>query len=216
MASLSIDGGPVSIATSAAAWADVPAEPRPGSLGTGGATQLGLSTAEGLIRLYSRFAAKGIGSAWGVIRHAVDRWMGNAGSTRPHAARRRWRALARRELALGHTSRLRVIATAIDGIAARMRRGGRLIYVGAGTSGRLGVLDAAECPATFGTSPGQVVGVIAGGASALAGAIEDAEDDEDNGARQIADLDVRAEDSVVGITASGRTPFVLGALREAR
>ncbi len=108
------------------------------------------------------------------------------------------------------------IAQAIDAIAERMRRGGRLIYVGAGTSGRLGVLDAAECPATFGSAPGQVVGVIAGGLPALTGAIEDAEDDEADGCRQVADLRVRPLDSVVGITASGSTPFVIGALREAR
>jgi N-acetylmuramic acid 6-phosphate etherase len=108
------------------------------------------------------------------------------------------------------------IASAIDAIAERMTGSGRLIYLGAGTSGRLGVLDASECPATFGTRPGQVVGVIAGGAAALAGSAEDAEDDEEGGTEAIRSLDVREKDSVVGISASGRTRYVLGGLREAR
>lgn len=108
------------------------------------------------------------------------------------------------------------VAAAIDGIAARMRAGGRLVYVGAGTSGRLGVLDAAECPATFGTRPDQVVAIIAGGPAALTGSIEDAEDDLDDGAHQVALLGVGASDSVVGISASGQTPFVIAALAEAR
>ncbi|HHB91079.1 MAG TPA: N-acetylmuramic acid 6-phosphate etherase [Anaerolineae bacterium] len=108
------------------------------------------------------------------------------------------------------------IATAIDAIAARMKQGGRLIYVGAGTSGRLGVLDASECPPTFNTAPGQVVGIIAGGPKALTEAVEEAEDDPNAGAQDIQALDVGPLDSVVGIAASGRTPYVVGALTEAR
>jgi N-acetylmuramic acid 6-phosphate etherase len=108
------------------------------------------------------------------------------------------------------------IARAIDAIAERMQSGGRLIYLGAGTSGRLGVLDAAECPATFGTRPDQVVALMAGGQAAFTGAAEDAEDDEAAGADGLSRLGVETVDSVVGISASGRTPFVLGALAEAR
>ena len=108
------------------------------------------------------------------------------------------------------------IAAAIDAIAPRMKQGGRLIYVGAGTSGRLGVLDASECPPTFNTAPGQVVGVIAGGRKALTEAVEEAEDDPDSGAQAMRDLAIGPLDSVVGIAASGRTPYVMGALTEAR
>jgi len=111
---------------------------------------------------------------------------------------------------------LPAIAEAIDRIAARMRDGGRLIYIGAGTSGRLGVLDASECPPTFNAAPEQVVGLIAGGEVALTTAVEGAEDDCEAGARDIAALDVGALDSVVGIAASGGTPYVLGGLDEAR
>ncbi|MGQ9768874.1 MAG: N-acetylmuramic acid 6-phosphate etherase [Anaerolineae bacterium] len=111
---------------------------------------------------------------------------------------------------------LPAIAQAIDAIAARMGEGGRLIYIGAGTSGRLGVLDASECPPTFGTLPGQVMGIIAGGPYALTHAVEGAEDDAEAGARDIAAAQVTARDSVVGIAASGRTPYVLGAVAEAR
>ena len=108
------------------------------------------------------------------------------------------------------------IARAIEWAADRFRRGGRLIYAGAGTSGRLGVLDAAECPPTFSTPPEMVVGLIAGGPDALTRAIEGAEDDPDRGAADIASLGVDAHDLVVGIATSGRTPYVLGAVREAR
>ena len=107
------------------------------------------------------------------------------------------------------------IAQAIDAIAVRMEHGGRLIYVGAGTSGRLGVLDAAECPATFGTHPDQVRAIMAGGDAALMGSGEDAEDDQANGEARVAALAVVEHDSVVGISASGGTKFVLGALAEA-
>ncbi|MBN1877642.1 MAG: N-acetylmuramic acid 6-phosphate etherase [Anaerolineae bacterium] len=108
------------------------------------------------------------------------------------------------------------IAEAIDGIAERMQRGGRLIYIGAGTSGRLGILDASECPPTFNTAPGQVIGIIAGGERAITTAVEGAEDNRDAGARDIAAIHVTADDSVVGIAASGRTPYVLGGMDEAR
>ena len=96
------------------------------------------------------------------------------------------------------------------------RRGGRLLYVGAGTSGRLGVLDASECPPTFRTSPNMVQGVIAGGTRALWQAVEGAEDDPVAGARAIQFRGVSGRDAVVGIAASGRTPFVWGALAEAK
>ena len=108
------------------------------------------------------------------------------------------------------------IAAAIDAIAARMQEGGRLIYVGVGTSGRLGVLDASECPPTFNTPPELVVGVIAGDRRAITDAVEGAEDDREAGVQVMVDLDISAQDSVVGIAASGRTPFVLGAMDDAR
>ncbi len=108
------------------------------------------------------------------------------------------------------------IARAIEWAADRLRSGGRLIYVGAGTSGRLGVLDASECPPTFSTAPEMVVGLIAGGPSALTRAVEGAEDDPDRGAADIAAMMVADHDLVVGIATSGRTPYVLGAVREAR
>ncbi|HJR78994.1 MAG TPA: N-acetylmuramic acid 6-phosphate etherase [Anaerolineales bacterium] len=108
------------------------------------------------------------------------------------------------------------IARAIDAIAQRMQRGGRLIYIGAGTSGRLGVLDASECPPTFNTRTELVVALIAGGKRAITEAVEGAEDDHELGARQVAELDVTENDSVVGIAASGGTPFVLGGIAETR
>ncbi|WP_326823280.1 N-acetylmuramic acid 6-phosphate etherase [Streptosporangium sp. NBC_01756] len=107
------------------------------------------------------------------------------------------------------------ISAAVDAIVARMRAGGRLFYVGAGTSGRLAVLDASECPPTFGTDPELVQGIIAGGVPALTRSVEGAEDDDAAGAQAIADRQVGALDSVVGVSASGRAPFVLGALGEA-
>ncbi len=108
------------------------------------------------------------------------------------------------------------VATAINRIAERMRAGGRLIYMGAGTSGRLGVLDASECPPTFNTPPDLVIGLIAGGPDALTRAIEGAEDDREAGARDLVTCELTAQDSVVGITSSGSTPYVLGGLAEAR
>lgn len=108
------------------------------------------------------------------------------------------------------------LAQLADVVVERMQQGGRLIYVGAGTSGRLGVLDAAECPPTFGTHPRLVVARIAGGPRALTEAIEAVEDDADLGQHDIAELHVAAQDVVLGIAASGRTPYVLGAIAEAR
>lgn len=108
------------------------------------------------------------------------------------------------------------IAQAIELIADRLRKGGRLIYVGAGTSGRLGVLDATECPPTFNTPPEMVVGLIAGGSVALTRAVEGAEDHPEYGARDLKAVDFSERDVLVGIATSGRTPYVLGAARLAR
>lgn len=108
------------------------------------------------------------------------------------------------------------IAQAVDGIAARLASGGRLFYTGAGTSGRLGVLDASECPPTFNTPPELVVGLIAGGDGALRRSIEKAEDDPEQGKQDLQDRGFSAADALVGIAASGRTPYVLGGLRYAR
>lgn len=108
------------------------------------------------------------------------------------------------------------IAAVVDAVSKRMRGGGRLVYVGAGTSGRLGVLDAAECPPTFSADSGQVLGLIAGGERAFLEAVEGAEDDPRLAERDLDALGLAAEDVVVGIAASGRTPYVLGALEEAR
>lgn len=106
------------------------------------------------------------------------------------------------------------IAVAVDGIAARMAQGGRLFYFGAGTPGRLGVLDASEIPPTFGVPAGRVIGVIAGGDTAIRTAVEGAEDSEELGRADVASYDVTELDTVVGISASGRTPYVMGALLE--
>jgi N-acetylmuramic acid 6-phosphate etherase len=103
-----------------------------------------------------------------------------------------------------------------EAIAKAFSRGGRLIYVGAGTSGRLGVLDASECPPTFRSPPEMVQGIIAGGEAALRKSVEGAEDDVRAGAREVRARKVKGQDVVVGIAASGTTPFVWGALREAK
>lgn len=108
------------------------------------------------------------------------------------------------------------ITAAVDGIVERMQRGGRLFYIGAGTSGRLGVLDASECPPTFNTPPELVVGLIAGGDHALRHAVEHVEDSPEAGAEALREWEVSDNDTVVGIAASGRTPFVLGAMAHAR
>jgi N-acetylmuramic acid 6-phosphate etherase len=108
------------------------------------------------------------------------------------------------------------ITAAVDAIAAAFRTGGRLYYIGAGTSGRLGVLDASECPPTFSVPPDKVVGIIAGGDHALRSSAEGVEDDFEAGARDVASRHFRSTDVLVGIAASGRTPYVLGAVRYAR
>ncbi|MER5360381.1 N-acetylmuramic acid 6-phosphate etherase [Streptomyces sp. NPDC002785] len=113
-------------------------------------------------------------------------------------------------------ARLPEIAAAIDGTAQRMARGGRLIYAGAGTAGRLGVLDASECPPTFNTDPSEVIGLIAGGPSAIMKAVEGAEDSKELAAADLDALDLTADDTVVGISASGRTPYAIGAVEHAR
>ena len=108
------------------------------------------------------------------------------------------------------------IARAVDVIAARLKTGGRLFYMGSGTSGRLGILDAVECPPTYSTDPDLVQGLIAGGKEAIFRAREGAEDSLDKGADDIISHDLSAKDVLVGITASGRTPYVLGGMEEAR
>ena len=113
-------------------------------------------------------------------------------------------------------TQLEQIAQAVDIIAAAIELGGHLIYVGAGTSGRLGVVDASECPPTFGVDHALVRGIIAGGEGAMFRAVENAEDSEDWGRRAIDEDGVQAGDVVVGISAAGRAPFVLGALKRAR
>jgi len=110
---------------------------------------------------------------------------------------------------------LPAVAAAVDAIVAALKGGGRLIYIGAGSSGRLGVLDAAECPPTFGTAPGLVVGLVAGGDAAVTRAAEGAEDDAGAAVGQLCQLDLTARDIVVGIAASGRTPYVVAALEYA-
>src|ERR1700722_12301008 len=108
------------------------------------------------------------------------------------------------------------IAAAVDAIAGRLENGGRLAYIGAGTSGRLGVLDAAECPPTFSVPPELVRGIIAGGEKALSRATEASEDDPGSGVRDLLASGFGPGDALVGIAASGRTPYVLGAIAEAR
>jgi N-acetylmuramic acid 6-phosphate etherase len=109
---------------------------------------------------------------------------------------------------------LPAIRDAVDAIVVRVRDGGRLVYLGAGTSGRLATMEAAEAPPTFGVTPDIVIGVIAGGSGAVHASHEGAEDDEDAGAAEVRRLDVGGRDVLVGVSASGRTPFVLGAIAE--
>ena len=104
----------------------------------------------------------------------------------------------------------------IDELTERVRRGGRLIYIGAGTSGRLGVLDASECPPTFQSDPNEIVGIIAGGDSSLRRSSEGAEDDPNGAAQALQALNLTEDDTVVGIAAGGTTPYVLGAIRLAK
>jgi N-acetylmuramic acid 6-phosphate etherase len=120
-----------------------------------------------------------------------------------------------RKVAESITAELPAIARAVDGVVGAMAAGGRLFYIGAGTSGRLGVLDAAECPPTFHVQPELVQGIIAGGEGALARATEASEDDPALGVRDLLERGFRAGDVLCGIAASGRTPYVLGAIEEA-
>jgi N-acetylmuramic acid 6-phosphate etherase len=121
-----------------------------------------------------------------------------------------------RKVAAAVGRELTAIARAVDAIVSGIRKGGRLIYVGAGSSGRMGVLDAAECPPTFGTSPKLVQALIAGGKRAITRAVEGAEDSARNGERDLRVKKLTRNDVVVGIAASGTTPYVLGALKYAQ
>ncbi|WP_429152922.1 N-acetylmuramic acid 6-phosphate etherase [Aeromonas hydrophila] len=120
------------------------------------------------------------------------------------------------QVALAVSQLLHEITRAVDAIAAAFGKGGRLVYIGAGTSGRLGILDASECPPTYGVSAEQVVGLIAGGHKAILQAVENAEDDAELGAQDLKNIQFCANDVLVGIAASGRTPYVLGAMAHAR
>ncbi|HDC4323805.1 N-acetylmuramic acid 6-phosphate etherase [Aeromonas hydrophila] len=120
------------------------------------------------------------------------------------------------QVALAVSQLLPEITRAVDAIAAAFGKGGRLVYIGAGTSGRLGILDASECPPTYGVSTEQVVGLIAGGHKAILQAVENAEDDAELGAQDLKNIQFCANDVLVGIAASGRTPYVLGAMAHAR
>ena len=120
------------------------------------------------------------------------------------------------QVAVAVAEQLPAIAVVVEGAVEALATGGRLIYVGAGTSGRLAVLDAAECVPTFGLEPDRVVAVLAGGPSAMTRATEDAEDDAGAGEQAMRDLTVGPSDLVLGIASSGRTPYVVGALRQAR
>ena len=120
------------------------------------------------------------------------------------------------QVALAVEKCLPQIASAVEKIVTAFERGGRLVYVGAGTSGRLGVLDASECPPTYGVQPEMVVGLIAGGDHALRHPIEGAEDNVQQGQADLKEIDFSARDVLVGIAASGRTPYVLGALNYAK
>jgi len=100
----------------------------------------------------------------------------------------------------------------VDTIVSKMQQGGRLFYIGAGTSGRLGILDASECPPTFGVAPDKVIGIIAGGDSAIRNAVEHAEDDREQAFKDLQKFNIDTNDIVIGIAASGRTPYVIGGL----
>lgn len=121
-----------------------------------------------------------------------------------------------KKVALAVESAKEDIARAVDVIAERMQRGGRLIYIGAGTSGRLGILDASECPPTFGVDFETVQGILAGGTEAVFRAAEGSEDDAERGMKDLAEKNLKENDIVCGIAASGRTPYVIGAMKYAR
>ncbi|WFQ81536.1 N-acetylmuramic acid 6-phosphate etherase [Xenorhabdus sp. SF857] len=121
-----------------------------------------------------------------------------------------------KKVAIAVEKTLPQIARVVDKVAEAFRQGGRLIYSGAGTSGRLGILDASECPPTYGTKPEQVIGLIAGGHQAILHAVENAEDNRQLGTKDLQALHVNQRDVLVGIAASGRTPYVLGAMEYAK
>ncbi|MGV7963405.1 N-acetylmuramic acid 6-phosphate etherase [Photorhabdus tasmaniensis] len=121
-----------------------------------------------------------------------------------------------KKVALAVEQTLPQVAKTVDKITEAFRQGGRLIYIGAGTSGRLGILDASECPPTYGTRPEQVVGLIAGGHQAILRAVENAEDNRQLGKNDLQALNFNSKDVLVGIAASGRTPYVLGAMEYAK
>jgi N-acetylmuramic acid 6-phosphate etherase len=121
-----------------------------------------------------------------------------------------------KKVALAVEQTLPAIAQAVDAIANAFQNGGRLIYIGAGTSGRLGILDASECPPTYGSAPEQVVGLIAGGHQAILKAVENAEDNAEQGALDLQEKNFNRTDILVGIAASGRTPYVIGAMHYAK
>ncbi|MFI3239889.1 MAG: N-acetylmuramic acid 6-phosphate etherase [Bacteroidales bacterium] len=121
-----------------------------------------------------------------------------------------------KKVALAVEKAIPQIETLVSGIVERMKKGGRIFYMGAGTSGRLGVLDASEIPPTFGMDPSWVIGLIAGGDIALRNPVENAEDNTNQGWNDLLEHDINAKDTVIGIAASGTTPYVIGALREAK
>lgn len=121
-----------------------------------------------------------------------------------------------KKVALAVEQVLPEIAQAIDIIAEQFQQGGRLVYVGAGTSGRLGILDASECPPTYGADPNMVIGLIAGGDTAIRKAVEGAEDSREQGGIDLQAIHFTAKDVLVGLAASGRTPYVIGSLQYAK
>jgi len=120
------------------------------------------------------------------------------------------------KVALAVSKKLDQIASLIEQIVVRMKSGGRIFYIGAGTSGRLGILDASECPPTFGVGHDVVIGIIAGGDGAIRKAVEFAEDDDQQAWKDLSTYQLSAQDSLIGLAASGTTPYVLGGIREAR
>lgn len=121
-----------------------------------------------------------------------------------------------RKVPIAVAERIDEIEKLVDQIVSRMKSGGRLFYIGAGTSGRLGIVDASECPPTFGVPHGMVIGLMAGGDSAMRKAVEFAEDDEDQGWKDLQNHEIGKQDSLIGIAASGTTPYVIGAIKKAR
>ena len=120
------------------------------------------------------------------------------------------------KVALAVSKKLDQITSLIEQVVVRMKSGGRIFYIGAGTSGRLGILDASECPPTFGVDHDVVIGIIAGGDGAIRKAVEFAEDDDQQAWKDLSAYQLSAQDSLIGLAASGTTPYVLGGVREAR